>query len=67
MWILLLRRLAEILLPSVLLLPVPLLYLNFEGTPHFFLHTFVGQQLQTLQEILPEVEMQGVVVLISID
>jgi len=37
-----LRRLAMILLPSSLLLPVLILYLNAGGTSHFFLHTLMG-------------------------
>ncbi len=37
-----LRRLAIILLPSSFLLPVLLLYLNADGTAHFFLHTLMG-------------------------
>ena len=36
------RELALLLGPSVLLLPVLILYLRFKGTPHFFLHTLIG-------------------------
>ncbi len=36
-------KLVVVLLgPSVLLFPVLALYITFEGTPHFFLHTLVG-------------------------
>jgi hypothetical protein len=36
------RGLAALLGPSLLLLPVLILYLSFKGTPHFFLHTLIG-------------------------
>lgn len=36
------RKLAALLGPSLLLLPVLVLYLSFKGTPHFFLHTLIG-------------------------
>lgn len=36
------RALAVLLGPSVLLLPILVLYLRFKGTLHFFLHTLIG-------------------------
>lgn len=36
------RELLVLLAPSALLLPVLAFYLRFKGTPHFFLHTLIG-------------------------
>ena len=36
------RGLAALLAPSLLLLPVLILYVRFKGTPHFVLHTLMG-------------------------
>lgn len=39
------KKLAALLGPSLLLLPILVLYLSFKGTPHFFLHTLMGWDL----------------------
>lgn len=36
------RRLSFLLGPSILLIPVLVLYLHYDGTPHFFLHSLTG-------------------------